>query len=279
MTWVVMPYLGNLEQTEAAVIDVLNQSIPVQLLLINQGGPRLTRVDDPRVFHWHHDPPLPSLSATWNRALQMVWETGGTHAWVVNNDARFPVVTLERLLEVQDRTQGWFVTACNVRDVYQHDQAVTLQDLFLYDTDPPIITATPASKGGPDFSCFLITHQCHRWFQFDEGFIPAYHEDNDYHRRLSLAGLGDKIFSVPIPYLHYGSGTLKANPTLEAEWGPKFDACRDYYLQKWGGMPHQETYQRPFGDGEMGEDLRHYMLGQGKPPWVEGVLWEEVVGP
>lgn len=254
-----MPYLGNLDQTELAVQDVLRQTVPTTLLLINQGGPRLD-ISDPRIHHWRHDPPLPSLAATWNRALEAVWAMDERAAWVVNNDVRLPTTTLAQLLEVQNRTPGWFVTACNVGAAYDPDQIVPLADVL-------------TSRGGPDFSCYLITRWCHRWFQFDEGFVPAYHEDNDYHRRLQLAGLGEKIFSVLTPYFHHGSGTLKANPQMVPAWGGKFDACRAYYVRKWGGPPHHETYQVPFqpelGLTEgLGADLRRYMTGQGTPPWT-----------
>lgn len=234
MNWVIMPYVDNHGYTEVAALDVIRQTLPdVHLLLINNGGAPVP-FNDPVVHHWRHDPPLPSLAATWNRALQFVWDSGGEHALVVNNDVRLPPKTYELLLEVQRLSGGWFVTACNIGQE-EWDRGVIKQEL-----------PDPASKGGPDFSCFLITQECHRWFQFDEHFIPAYHEDNDYHRRLQLAGLGDRIFSVCVPYLHYGSATINRSPEIAAAFARKFEQCRAYYVKKWGGVPGEETFPYPF---------------------------------
>lgn len=241
MTWTIMPYLGNLEQTEAAVIDVLNQSAPVQLLLINQGGPRLTTVDDPRVFHWHHDPPLPSLSATWNRALQMVWETGGEYAWVVNNDTRFHPGTYSTLVRTVQETDAWFVSAVGVTE----EQFAAFRQ---QETEGWGIQDRSAHRGGPDFSCFVITRACHEAYPFDEGCQPGYLEDLDMHRRLMLDGHRDKIFSVNLPFLHYASGTLKAmTPEKRERWERRIsEGSRAHYRAKWGGDCNQERYTRPF---------------------------------
>ena len=114
-----------------------------------------------------------------------------------------------------------------------------------------LFPATPidyTQRGGPDFSCFVITKECHSKYKFDENFAPAFFEDNDFHRQVELGGDGDRIFSINVPYLHYGSQTIKQ---WTGERREKFDQafvkCREYYVSKWGGMPHHETFDRPFG--------------------------------
>lgn len=274
VNWIILPYVNNIGQTAEAITDCLAQTLPdVHLLLIDNGSEALGRDlargaaanwKTDRICTWRHDPPLPSLAATWNAALRFVWEAGEGQALVVNNDVRLPHHLYADLLGTQRATGAWFVTATNVGDAWypgMMGQGQHLTDDFL------------RSRGGPDFSCFLITEECHRWFQFDEGFRPAYHEDNDYHRRLQLAGLGEKIFSVCIPYLHYGSGTLKSDPAFQATWGQKFAACQAYYQEKWGGLPGSETYEIPFQGPDnpnigKGYDLRYLYLGQGKAPHV-----------
>ena len=256
-TWCVMPILANREYTITAIADLLVQSVRTRLLLINQG------VDDPfrdeleriseaygeRVLLWSHQPPLPSLAATWNRALDFVWATGGTEALVVNNDVRLRVDTVEWLQRIFHWEQALFVSAVGVTPE-QFDPAAELifpEDL---DADPPAL-----QKGGPDFSCFLISRECHYLacaaYRFDEHFTPAFCEDLDYHRRLLLAGEGARIFSVNLPYLHYGSSTRK---TLDAPARMKLDRAieqgsRSYYAKKWGGPVNQETFLQPFGGG------------------------------
>ena len=256
MNPVIMPYVGALDLTQAAIRDVLAQTLPdMQLLLIANGTEVLEDAGDSRVLQWHHHPSLPALAATWNRALQWAWESGADHCLGVNNDVRLPPELYAALLLAQQRTDGWFITAANAGERWD-----VVKTTPILPPDEAFFT----TRGGPDFSCFLITQECHRWFQFDEGFIPAYHEDNDYHRRLQLAGFGDRIFSVSIPYLHYGSGTLRHSPAVQGGWGPRFVACQQYYVEKWGGLPGQETRRRPFHEAADDIDIRPYLFGQGK---------------
>lgn len=281
---ILMPYLDCPEYTRAAVEDCLQQTKESHLLLIDNGsrdpgrmlGDELAQHPSGRVLRWRHDPPLPALSAVWNTALRFAWEAGADRAFVVNNDVRLHRDTFEVLSEVMDRTHAWFVTGVSVREG-QYDPDLDLRAGLGEVTDSRRDGVRPEgyTYGGPDFSCFVIAKACHQWFQFDEGFIPAYHEDNDYHRRLKLAGFGEKIFGVNVPFLHYGSGTLNSNPTLREGWAPKFAACQAYYQRKWGGMPGTEVYQTPFQPEldpppAMGDDLRYTMTGQGKPPYMEG---------
>lgn len=282
MNLIILPYLDCPEYTRDAIADCLAQTRPSQLLLIDNGsrdpgrllGDEFAR--DPRVLRWRYDPALPSLAAVWNKALRCAWEAGADRAFVVNNDVRLHPDTFAVLSEVLDTAHAWFVSAVSVREG-QYDPAIDLRAGLGTVTESRHDGMKPQgySYGGPDFSCFVISRQCHEWFQFDEGFIPAYHEDNDYHRRLQLAGFGEKIFGVNVPFLHYGSGTLNANPTLREGWGPKFAACQAYYTRKWGGLPGCEIYQTPFQTEldplpAMGDDLRHTMTGMGKPPYAQG---------
>lgn len=266
---IIMPFIDCWPMTQVAARDCLAQAQDVRLLLIDNGSGDEARAECqrwvtghlPTAQSWHHRPPFPSLAGTWNRALQMVWETGGTHALVVNNDLRLHPKTYEALLRAQRATGGWCISACNVGERWGE-----VEGLPILPWDEDFL----ASRGGPDFSCFLITKECHRWFQFDEGFVPAYHEDNDYHRRLQLAGFGDRIFSLPIPYLHFGSATINRTPEIAQAFHAKFAACQAYYRQKWGGLPGQETYEIPFnnpvaaGGTVWSERPALLMLGQGK---------------
>ena len=93
--WTVMVVAGAENLTDAAISDVLAQSVPTKLLLIGQGLNSefrrhlelIAEDNDERVYGWWFDPQV-SLSAAWNRGLRMVWECGGTKALVANNDLR-----------------------------------------------------------------------------------------------------------------------------------------------------------------------------------------------
>jgi len=249
---VVMPVLNNADQTADAIMDVLAQVGPalsnLKLLLIDQGSDAVTRAmladavaqAPARVRLWTHDPPLGALAATWNHALAWAWAAGAESCWVVNNDVRLHPDTYQSLVEVQQLTAGWFIGCCNVQpQVWELDRQRPIQ------VNEPLC----ALRGGPDFSCFLITRRCHERYPFDEGFQPAYYEDNDYHRRLTLGGDGEQIFGVAIPYRHFGSGTLKdpRNAPLRDGWAQKFQRSADHYRAKWGGLPGAETFTVPFG--------------------------------
>lgn len=266
-SWVIMPVMSNQALTEAALSDCLAQSVPVRVLVILQGvagelRQHIERIaeQEPRLLVWSHDPPLPSLSATWNRALQFVWAVGGTEALVVNNDVRLHAETYRMLRLAREQTSALFVSAVGV-----DTEAQTMG----WSVD---LTYIAASRGGPDFSCFLISKSCHERYRFDEGFVPLYGEDCDYHRRLMLAGDGDKIFSINLPYHHIGGGsqTLKALSKEQREaLERRIGNSRMYYASKWGtGGINKETFTIPFDAasaqaGVTNPELQAAVLGHG----------------
>lgn len=248
-SWIIMPILAHPEYTRAAIADCLAQTVDARLLLVNQGVDdafrdeleRIAEAHDDRVLLWNHQPPLPSLAGTWNEALRFVWASGGQEALVVNNDVRLHRSTYEHLSTALWR-DGLFVSAVGVTPE-QFDPAAVYSDVT---RDGPLY----GSHGGPDFSCFLISRDCHERFQFDEGFVPAFCEDLDYHRRLILAGNGALIFSVNLPYLHYGSTTLKTVKDRGPIDRAIAQGARAYYRRKWGGDCNQETFVLPFRQRE-----------------------------
>lgn len=256
--WIIMPILGARQYTTTAIADCLNQDVPTRLLLINQGVDDDFRAElegmaeefSERIFLWSHQPPLPSLSATWNRALDFVWSVGGAEALVVNNDVRIPRMLVRTLCTVRTRSEptALFVSAVGVTA----EQYETTD--FTYAETAPFV-----EHGGPDFSCFLIGRECHEAYRFDEAFIPAYCEDLDYHRRLLLDGEGERIFSINLPYLHYAAGTLKemgtkARQAVEATISA---GSRAHYLRKWGGAVNQERFLAPFNVRESPELVKY----------------------
>lgn len=254
--WTIMPFIDCWDYTWKAALDVLEQDPRPSLLLIDNGSTRETRLKAEEfckdgitpgvnLLLWRHAPPLPSLAATWNRALDFVWEAGGEHALVVNNDVRLHQHTYSMLHWAQAKTGALFITGVGVREE-EFDSHEDYNKLPMgsgdWNSDELVF-----SKGGPDFSCFLISRACHERYRFDENFVPCYHEDNDYHRRMILGGDGDKIFSINVPFLHFGSVTINRDEKTKAEWGAKFEKCQAYYLKKWGGMPGHELFEVPFG--------------------------------
>lgn len=104
----------------------------------------------------------------------------------------------------------------------------------------------PAYSPGAMFCVFLIKHTLlERIGYFDERFYPAYFEDNDYHRRMKLAGAKECL--VPgASYGHFGSATLKSFSDLEMfRHHEEFERNKRFYIDKWGGEPGAETQTIP----------------------------------
>jgi len=240
--YIIMVHLNNWEMTEAAIKDALAQDIgDVKVLAIAQGYVDSTRLAaeawarvDPRLLNLWFDPPLLSLSACWNLGLKLAWDSGATFAMVCNNDIRLKPETYKQLSLELKLGEALFVSGVGVT-MEQFSGAAPVQN---------------DSKGGPDFSCFVISKDCHERYPFDPNFIPCYCEDLDLHRRIMLAGEGDRIFSVDVPYCHIdrGSGTLKSmTPETRAATEQMIaNGSRAYYQAKWGGGVNEEKWLKPF---------------------------------
>lgn len=260
MNYIICPFINNWPLTLNAVQDMLEQTIPTKVILIDNGADpevnaqaKAFSSSHDRVLFITHNPPLPSLAATWNMAMNVVWDLGEDYVLVCNNDVRLRPDTYEHLVNVfEDQLEPetpdirFMITAIGRReDTWFEDRnrEITWEEL------------STGNRGGPDFSCYLFTKAMHKQFAFDENFIPAYTEDCDMHRRIMLAGLGLHCFSVNLPYLHYASQSLK---TMDPKKREKLESAiengsRAYYLKKWGGGVNEEKFLVPFttysGDG------------------------------
>lgn len=264
--WVVLPVIECLDYTKQAIQDLLAQQLPdavTRILLVDNGSSHDTRralellqleVPDHRLLCWWHDfplggPPFGTLDATWNRALEFCWAAGAKEALVVNNDVRLHPNTYACLRTAMQKVDALFVSAVGVTE---EQFALACQEGSepggAYDPTS-WRNALAVGGGGPDFSCFLISKECHARFQFDPQF--SYHGDNDYHWRLRIAGEDFRIFSINVPYLHYGSKTINRSPEVAEAYKAIFEAHQKCYVEKWGGLPGEEKYQIPYAPSEL----------------------------
>lgn len=77
---------------------------------------------------------------------------------------------------------------------------------------------------------------------FDEKFFPAYYEDNDYAYRLKLNGITPITTEFLNPEIYRNSMTIQKSPELNQN----FEKNKQYYIQKWGGLPGEETRTTEF---------------------------------
>lgn len=93
---------------------------------------------------------------------------------------------------------------------------------------------------GLDWALFAQSRECtDRIGWYDEGFRPAYYEDQDYSYRLRLAGMPRR--KVPVGATHVCSATIAVARNISSE------VSALYYRAKWGGMPGEERFTEPFG--------------------------------
>jgi hypothetical protein len=90
---------------------------------------------------------------------------------------------------------------------------------------------------------------------FDENFVPAYFEDNDYDYRARLAEI--EFHSLPAGLSHQISSTLRSSAHNQRQNQFSFPLNWEYFRQKWGGNPNQEVYKTPF---DAGGNIRDWVL-------------------
>jgi GT2 family glycosyltransferase len=159
-------------------------------------------------------PPVPFLFAqTMNWALEETLRRGKTLCIHMHNDAIIPDGACEKLLEyahtVQSTRSRWGV-------IFTHYDVLCAYNPRVYE-----------AIGGFDLN------------------LPWYFSDNDYFRRVELAGW-DKINSG-IEVGHPASQTINSDSYLRYVNGVTFPLYREYYRAKWGGDTGQEKFFHPFG--------------------------------
>lgn len=76
--------------------------------------------------------------------------------------------------------------------------------------------------------------------------LPQYFADNDYYRRIRLAGYDVIETGLQVTHANSGSSTIKSDSRRMFLNSVTFPLYERYYATKWGGPPGRETYQRPF---------------------------------
>ena len=143
-------------------------------------------------------------------------------------------------------------------DVFVHPQTIEhLVSAAQQDTNNVFFHGSGHS--GNSFSLFLLTAKGYVDIGlFDEFIWPAYFEDNDYHRRLKRKGL-DIIGINEATFDHIGSATVKKFDETQARvQNVRFERNRMYYMLKWGGVPHQELFEKPW-NGRKEEEVQNYI--------------------
>jgi len=269
-----MPVINCLELTKAAIESIQS---PCTIILIDNAstdgtqrwGEKMNGADmlyGKKLIYVRNNEKK-GVAASWNQGIRMAFEDDECEfVAVLNNDIVLHPKTLPHLQAFIEKTGYLMVTGDNIKDRMSIDTLLTLElpEPFTdFDTWP--IEGWRAE--GPDFSCFLVTRETIRvigWF--DENFLGAYCEDQDYHARLSRAREHIKKHNdqsidaskvhfkrlSTAPYYHYASQTIARNPEIRHDAASYHGQNQSYYLRKWGGE-HPEVmdgqgFMQPFGD-------------------------------
>lgn len=122
-------------------------------------------------------------------------------------------------------------------DIYLGKFEHEIRDTILKHRDMPFLTNTGTW-------CSYIT-PVKTWQaigRFDEEFKIGFFEDDDYSYRLKLAGMDHFPTNDLKPLKYINSGSLQKDAGLNKY----FEKNRQHYIEKWGGLPRQETYTIPF---------------------------------
>ena len=231
-TLVVIPVI-NLwkEYTKPCIQSLEGQDI----LLIDNNSTDETEKEAPKFvkyyqrneFNW-------GVQKSWNYGINFGLKKGYKYIFVINNDTLFKKDTISLLEARMDKGDVIMVTAHNVRAEVTPDKLNEVQK--------------PESESeGADFAAFMVDKRLfEKVGEFDEGFYPAYFEDNSMHYKIKL--INEKAINYqPAVYYHFGSRTQNQKPNGLVN-GQMFITNRNYYIKMWGGEPGKERFKHPFND-------------------------------
>jgi|SRR5581483_3162590 len=255
--YVVMPVINCLELTQAA-IDSIGSACNV-ILIDNAStdgtarwgeGLNKEQLTGGKKLIYVRNNERKGVAASWNQGIKLAFEDPDCeYVAVLNNDIILNPKTLDHLMKFMDKTGYLMVTGDNVRDRMGVE---LLQQLELPEpyTDFDTWKIEGWRAEGPDFSCYMISRETIRvigWF--DENFMGAYCEDQDYHARLDRARrhiAQHNDHNIPVerlhfkrlstaPYYHYASQTLVRNVELRHDVAINHGHNQSLYIRKWGG--------------------------------------------
>lgn len=99
---------------------------------------------------------------------------------------------------------------------------------------------------------------------FDTNFYPGYYEDSDFIRRMELAGFHEPTGRITFPGVEIKCQKAEvAHAMKRANIKVNMQACREYFLQKWGADPMYDSqesrdklFRHPFNDPRL--ELSYY---------------------
>ena len=244
---------NNLKYTKM-FIESIKSSYPVKMFIVDNGS-----TDD--TYNWLNKSGFEfrsyklnmGFSYAYNDALDYAFKTRKVNLLLwCGNDIVFRPDSVDYLVQGMLETDYEILCGNEVLNKQiLEDQPDALKEFgYKFSFDEPKYDKLTTSYGGMNHSCIIRNkNSFDKVGYFDVNFYPAYFEDNDYARRCDLLGIKYGTVDSAIFY-HFWSRTIYEGG-IQALNKRKFDFNRRYYMEKWGGTPTHETYEKPFGGGDV----------------------------
>lgn len=253
---IVIPAINLWNSYTRACIESIKTKHEYRILLIDNASTDETRVEAEKMvsdrFSHKRNEERWACAKSWNYGVRDAFDRGFEYVLVLNNDVILHPDAIDSLVErfevfnapeIIDPIKSLAMVTClDMRGESVEGNTERPDKMLSFNKDDVPETEHPC------FSGFMINKQCwEKVGEFDEGFAPAYFEDNDYHNRINLAGMKAIVYP-PAMFYHYGSKTTTEGLKPDPETHKRFEANRSYYVGKWGGQPGREGYKTPFNN-------------------------------
>jgi len=234
--FVSMPSVSAPAALLEAVDAVKKQTRETEILVVQNGSPveqACDQLEDQGLAQIHRPYFNLGCAASWNYACYKAWDLGYDKLFLMNDD--FIMTDIEALERMETYIEEYPDFICHYHG----------------------------------FSAVCITKKHFDIIgSFDEGYWPAYFEDNDYVSTARQYGLDDKLFDVD-KFKHYGSLSLRSSVYLNMLNMRTFEMNKARYIAKWGGLPHNETYTVAWNGEEPQKGVKEQLEEQGWSHWYE----------
>lgn len=214
---IVIPTVSSVSTLDTAVRSVLNQEYETEILLVQNGDAvsekcaEWEKLDNVFVHRPYFNL---GCSASWNVGCEFMFDRGHDKTFLMNDD--FELLDTDILTKIDKAYEDFSEAHYHL---WGFSAVSVSEDLY-------------EKVGG-----------------FDEGFWPAYYEDNDYYyRSVNLGIRWEGITNIHVN--HITSSSTQSSPWLNRLNSKTFPLNHARYVAKWGGDPHHETFTEPWNGKE-----------------------------
>ena len=247
----IVPVMNLWEEYTLPMLRSLTSPRPLSLLVIDNGSDgsagRVPEVADRfAAANAIRNEGNRGVAASWNQGVRWGLANGYEHFLILNNDLIVHPQAVENLVRAFERPDVYLASMYDAGDEITQPEEL-----------PRLRLAPLSHPPAPNFSAFLIGTKTLEAMTaagdplggfFDEGFYPAYFEDNDYYYRLKLyLGEAAAIATTDALCYHYCGRTQYQSPDAPVVPHDRYEENCVYYVKKWGGKPGEERFRSPFG--------------------------------